>query len=83
MWVQPARSDFHKRAHTHTKSKHARVGAAGLKLEGENHILCLCNWAAERDARSAARECPPLAAATLHRRIYVMKDLSLACQVAR
>jgi len=57
--------------------KHARVGgASGSKLEGENLVG---NWAdAERDAR---RDEGVPAAAALH--IYVMKDLSLACQVAR
>jgi hypothetical protein len=79
--VGAAASDFHKCAHhRHTKKrlgKHARVGgASGPKLEGENHAG---NWAdAERDAR---RDEGVPAAAALH--IYVMKDLSLACQVAR
>jgi hypothetical protein len=62
--------------------KHARVvgGASGPKLEGEN---LAGNWAdAERDARRD-EGVPAVAAAALHIHIYVMKDLSLACQVAR
>jgi len=60
-------------AHTNTHGGQGR--APGPKLEGESAV-CVANWAAERDARFGERECPP-------RSQHVMKDLSLACQVAR